>query len=108
VIHNSLVISVLRKQISALSRPRRGFESRTRCQAISSCAILALNLKGPEPKKVRSLRQTNARDDDWTMSESWRLVFGGPSAWREFGDPVESESQPVQEVSKPDSHAPVL
>ena len=31
VIHKSLVISVLRKQISALSRPVHGFEARTRC-----------------------------------------------------------------------------
>ena len=34
VVHKSLVISVLRKQISALSRPVHGFESRTRCREI--------------------------------------------------------------------------
>jgi hypothetical protein len=32
VIHKSLIISALRNQINALSRPVHGFESRTRCQ----------------------------------------------------------------------------
>src|SRR5580704_15278673 len=32
VIHKSLLISILRKKISALSRPKHGFDPRTRCQ----------------------------------------------------------------------------
>ena len=42
--YNSLVISVLRKKISALSRLKYGFDRRTRCQVLSSCD--ALKAKG--------------------------------------------------------------
>jgi hypothetical protein len=48
IIHKHIVISVLRKNISTLSRPVHGFESRTRCQATSPVANWSSRLRSAE------------------------------------------------------------